>query len=102
MTHTQDFKLKFGKYKGILFSKTPKSYQDWLLQQDWFKAPTQLTEVEQASKTISKLSNQLKGWDGHSSNGAAIYDSLFEAEKAMDDAIFNCPDQMSPNWNGDW
>lgn len=32
-------KLRFGKYKGQEFENTPKSYQDWLLKQDWFKAP---------------------------------------------------------------
>ncbi len=36
-----NFKLAFGKYKGQDFLSTPKSYQDWLLNQDWFKAPTQ-------------------------------------------------------------
>ena len=34
--------LKFGKYKGQQFENTPKSYQDWLLNQDWFKAPKDL------------------------------------------------------------
>lgn len=34
-----NFILKFGKYKGQKFSSTPKSYQDWLLKQDWFKVP---------------------------------------------------------------
>jgi uncharacterized protein (DUF3820 family) len=32
--------LRFGKYKGQQFENTPKSpYQDWLMKQDWFKAP---------------------------------------------------------------
>ena len=31
--------LKFGKHKGQKFENTPKSYQDWLLKQDWFNAP---------------------------------------------------------------
>ena len=82
-----NFTLKFGKHKGQLFLSTPVSYQNWLLKQDWFKVPVQLTEVQQASKTISQLSNQLKGWDGHSSRGAAIYDSMFDAEVAMDAAV---------------
>ena len=34
-------KLRFGKYKGQQFENTPKSYQNWLLKQDWFKAPKQ-------------------------------------------------------------
>jgi len=36
-----NFTLKFGKYKGQLFLSTPVSYQNWLLNQDWFKAPNQ-------------------------------------------------------------
>ena len=87
MTHS--FILKFGKYKGQNFSSTPVSYQSWLLKQDWFKLPTQLTEVQKAAKTISQLSGQLKGWDGNSSRGAAIYDSIFDAEVALDQAVEN-------------
>jgi hypothetical protein len=37
MTYQVNFKLKFGKHKGMEFKNTPKSYQDWLLSQDWFK-----------------------------------------------------------------
>jgi hypothetical protein len=33
--------LGFGKYKGQQFEKTPKSYQDWLFKQDWFKLSKQ-------------------------------------------------------------
>jgi len=29
--------LTFGKYKGQQLENTPKSYQDWLSSQDWFK-----------------------------------------------------------------
>lgn len=98
----KNFTLKFGKYKGQQFLSTPVSYQNWLLSQDWFKAPTQqLTEVQKASKQISQLSSQLKGWNGYSKRGAAIYDSLFEAEVAMDNAIFNSYDQNSEFWNGE-
>lgn len=86
-TPALNFTLKFGKYKGQEFSKTPKSYQDWLLSQDWFKVPTVLTPLQQAEKNISQLSSQLNGWDGHSSRGAAIYDALFDAEQAMDSAV---------------
>ena len=84
-----NFEMKFGKYKGQMFLSTPQSYQSWLLKQDWFKPPIQLTEVQQASKGISQLSNQLKGWDGYSSRGAAIYDSLFDTEVALDQAVEN-------------
>ena len=85
----KNFTLKFGKYKGMQFLSTPISYQQWLLKQDWFKIPTELTEVQKASKQISQLSGQLKGWDGNSLRGAAIYDSIFDAEVALDQAIQN-------------
>lgn len=65
--------LKFGKHKGQKFENTPKSYQDWLLKQEWFKAPKQA------------LHHQLNGWDGHSRKGEAIYDAIFEQEKAESD-----------------
>ena len=51
--YMKNFTLKFGKYKGQLFLSTPVSYQNWLLSQDWFKAPTQLTELQKASKQIA-------------------------------------------------
>jgi uncharacterized protein (DUF3820 family) len=82
-----NFTLKFGKYKGQDFSNTPKSYQEWLLKQDWFKMPTNLTPLQQAEKQISSLSNQLKNWDGYSKRGSAIYDAMFDAEQAMDSAV---------------
>jgi len=66
-------KLRFGKYKGQEFTSTPKSYQKWLLSQDWFKAP----------KQQKPLHKQLSGWDGHSRNGEAIYDAIFEQEKSQ-------------------
>lgn len=34
---TPNFKLFFGKYKGMPLSSTPKSYQKWLVQSDFFK-----------------------------------------------------------------
>jgi len=37
--------LKFGKYKGQDFYSTPKSYQNWLISQDWFKAPKQAADL---------------------------------------------------------
>ncbi len=64
--------LKFGKYKGQQFKDTPKSYQNWLLSQDWFKLPSQEKPLHQ----------QLKGWDGQSRKGEAIYDAIFEQEKS--------------------
>jgi hypothetical protein len=62
--------LKFGKHKGQEFANTPKSYQQWLMNQDWFKMP-------------KSLHMQLNGWDGYSKKGEAIYDLIFEQEKAQ-------------------
>ena len=92
-----DFILKFGKHKGQNFSSTPKSYQEWLLKQDWFKAPTQLQVAE---KQFSDASRRLGNWNGYSRRGAAAYDAMFEAEKAMDSAIFNSHDEYSSFWDG--
>ncbi len=64
-------KLRFGKYKGQQFKDTPKSYQNWLLNQDWFKAPKQEKPLHQ----------QLNGWDGYNQRGRAVYDAIFEQEK---------------------
>ena len=72
-------KLKFGKYKGQQFENTPKSYQNWLLKQDWFKAPKQDNQLHLQS---------LSGWDGHSKRGQAIYDAIFEQEKAESERIY--------------
>ena len=69
--------LRFGKYKGKQFNNTPKSYQNWLLKQDWFKAPRQ-------EKPLHK---QLNGWDGHSQKGQAIYDDIFNQEKAQAESL---------------
>jgi len=93
--------LTFGKFKGQELGSTPQWYQNWLSKQDWFKMPVELNELQKAQKEISILSDNLKGWNGYSKNGAAIYDRIFEAEKAMDNAIFNSPDQSSPFWNGE-
>ena len=80
--------LRFGKYKGQEFSDTPKGYQQWLLNQDWFKMP-------------KPLHQQLNGWDGHNRKGQAIYDAIFEQEKKQalkDDCIQGictcCEDSM--------
>jgi hypothetical protein len=73
MTNTiQDFTLSFGKFKGQLFLTTPKSYQQWLTQQQWFKLPIE-----------KPLHKQLVGWDGYGRKGEAIYDGIFEEEKQM-------------------
>ena len=97
----KNFTLKFGKYKGQQFLNTPSSYQNWLLSQDWFKIPTELTELEIAQKRVGECAKRLKGWNGYSRKGAAAYDDMFEAEKAMDAAYFNSPDMSSSRWNGE-
>lgn len=88
--------LKFGKFKGQKFSNTPIWYQDWLSKQDWFnKTPS-------PSETISKLSGKLKGWNGHSKSGQAIYDAIFEAEKAEEDLYYNDSNQWSSRYDGSY
>lgn len=79
--------LKFGKYKGQQFENTPKSYQEWLLKQNWFKSPKQEKPLHQ----------QLNGWDGHSRKGQAVYDAIFEQEKAESDSMYcDCGDMKDP------
>ena len=72
--------LKFGKHKGSNFYNTPKSYQNWLLKQEWFKI-----------ENTKPLHKQLNGWDGHGKTGEAIYDQVFEQEKNEGDIL----DEMS-------
>ena len=98
----QNFTLKFGKYKGQQFLSTPVNYQNWLLSQDWFKIPVVLDELQQAQKKFSQCANKLKGWNGYSANGYAAECDMFEAEKAIEDAIFNCSDTWSADYNGDY
>ena len=93
----ENFTLKFGKFKGQKFNQTPVSYQNWLKQQEWFKMPTQST-----SKTISELSDKLKGWNGHSKNGAAIYDAIFDAEKKEDAEYYNESSSWSSRYDGSY
>lgn len=82
--------LKFGKHKGQQFENTPKSYQDWLLSQDWFKLP------KKAATT--PLHQQLNGWDGHSRKGQAVYDAIFEQEKAEEDLYYcSCGNMKQPH-----
>ena len=69
--------LRFGKYKGQEFYNTPKSYQQWLMAQDWFKTQTTRHQEPKA------LHHQLNDWDGYSKKGEAIYDAIFEQEKAQ-------------------
>jgi len=80
--------LKFGKFKGIEFNKTPAWYQEWLLKQDWFKKPTPEDSI---SKEMASVSRSLRGWNGYSSRGQAAYDRMFELEIAESDRYYcNC------------
>ena len=49
----ENFTLKFGKHKGEQFLNTPKSYQTWLLSQDWFKAPSSQAKYDVVRKFTS-------------------------------------------------
>ena len=53
----QNFILKFGKYKGQLFSNTPKNYQDWLLKQDWFKMPSGYDTTNRYEESYALIEN---------------------------------------------
>lgn len=89
----ENFILKFGKYKGQNFFHTPKYYQEWLTKQEWFKLPVEkkLNQFEQGQKQLSELSGKLKGWNGYSRRGQAVYDRMFEAEMMIEDALYcNC------------
>jgi len=77
-----NFTLKFGKYKGMQFTSTPISYQNWLLAQDWFKIPSN----ELKPPTISN------NWNGYSKKGQAQENSYFEFEMAMADKYDPIPD----------
>jgi hypothetical protein len=62
--------LKFGKHKGQDFKNTPKFYQKWLLNQNWFNMTTQ-------PRLIPLHMQSLAGWDGYSKRGQAIEDAIF-------------------------
>lgn len=83
--------LKFGKFKGQKFIDTPIWYQNWLLKQDWFKAPKQ-------QKPLPLHRQSLSGWDGYSKRGQAIYDAIFEEEKAESDRMYcDCGNMKDPS-----
>ena len=78
----QNFTLRFGKYKGQEFFSTPKSYQSWLLKQDWFKAPNQSPVVD--SKPLSQ--NQQSGMDSELAEIKADNEVYFRAIEMEDDS----------------
>ena len=87
----ENFILKFGKYKGVDFLKTPKHYQEWLLKQEWFKLPIKMDGLLLVQKEMSKVGNSLRGWDGYSKKGDAAYSRMFELEKMESDIMYcNC------------
>lgn len=87
----ENFTLKFGKYKGQNFLNTPKSYQDWLLKQDWFKLPKKTDELTMVQKEMSQLGKSLTGWNGYSAKGQYAYDRMFDLERIESDIMYcNC------------
>ena len=68
---TTNFILKFGKYKGQQFQSTPKSYQEWLLAQNWFKMPIKIDAMPKIDKN----------WNGYSRKGETQEWAVFEWEK---------------------
>jgi hypothetical protein len=98
-----DFVLPFGKYKGQNFQSTPKGYQEWLLAQDWFTVPAQkpikpdYDRITSIQKEMASVSKSLNGWNGHSRQGQAAYDRMFELEMAESDAMYcNCGNLNEP------
>ena len=93
---TNNFALKFGKFKGQNFNETPIWYQTWLLKQDWFKVPTPATtditptisKIDAISKEMSSVANSLKGWNGYSRKGAYAENRMFDLEMALEDALY--------------
>jgi hypothetical protein len=49
-----NFTLKFGKYKGQQFNETPKSYQQWLISQEWFKMPSNEAKYDIVRKFVTE------------------------------------------------
>lgn len=87
----RNFTLKFGKYKGQDFLSTPKSYQTWLVQQDWFNIPNEKNDLTIVQKEMSKVANSLNGWNGYSKKGQCAYDRMFELEQMESDIMYcNC------------
>lgn len=85
--------LKFGKFKGKKFSDTPQWYQKWLVKQDWFNTP----------QTKPLHQQDLSGWDGYSRKGQAIYDAIFEQEKAEADMHYcDCGNMKPTNKRSCW
>ena len=65
----ENFTLKFGKYKGKEFLSTPKSYQTWLITQDWFKVPSTEEKMPRISSSWNGYSKKEKHKNGLFLNG---------------------------------
>ena len=84
--------LTFGKFKGRQLEETPQWYQNWLNSQDWF-------EVERGAVYTPRIDyKQLRGWDGYSERGQAIYDQLAEQEMEEENRMYcDCGEPKDPN-----
>jgi glucose-6-phosphate 1-dehydrogenase len=51
-------------------------------------------------KQFSDARKRLGNWNGTSRRGQVAYEAMFEAEKAIDNAIFNSHDEYSSFWDG--
>jgi len=71
-TTVLNFTLKFGKYNGEKFFYTPKSYQDWLLAQDWFKVPTQFPPFHLDEDVEDYYNNMLQHYRELESQGIKL------------------------------
>lgn len=87
MQTQNDFTLAFGKFRGMKFSSTPDWYQQWLPKQPWFSFPS-IDALQNAQRAFSVASKGVRNWDGYSRKGAASYDAMYAAERAMEDAIY--------------
>ena len=82
-TQVEDFVLKFGKYKGGMFSQTPKSYQDWLLKQDWFKGGTKKVES-------NVLYNVIRKYERDYANAMGVSKQIEESNLSWEQAKIVC------------
>ena len=91
-----NFTLAFGKYKGIEFYSTPLNYQKWLLNQDWFKMPSQSSANVSNSVIADKYSLEdfksligkyikASGW--HYDNSGSMFGTIISVEKYSVDAL---------------
>ena len=64
---------------------------------------SQPDKMQETQKKFSNLSNQIKGWDGHSQRGSAIESAMFEQEMAMEDLLYcDCGNMKDPEESKCW